>query len=802
MKIDGKKKELVVIGNGMAGVAAVEEIIRLAPERYNITILGKEEHPNYNRVLLADLLTGEKELSELTLNAFSWYKKNGIKLKSGSPVKKISRGERTVTSEDGTTVNYDVLIIATGSLPFMPSVDGIDKTGVMTFRDINDCERIRESAGSAQRAVVVGGGILGLEAAYGLKKLEMDVTIVHLMDRLMERQLDEVAAAYLKEDLEALGMEVLLSKETVGIGGNGSVDSIHFKDGGSVETDMVVMAAGIKPNIELAAASGIYCERGIVVSDTMQTYDPAVYAVGECVEHRGSTFGLVAQVFDHAKVLANHLAGDSRMVFKNKPVSTRLKIPGVPIFSAGRVPAAGDGGADGVIDTIDYHDHGARVYKRLFIKDNTLDGVVMYGDVVDGPALFQRIMDGGDISTKRKELLLGSGPGGRGGGDAVDALPDEAIICGCKGITKAMIVDSVKTEGLFTLDDVKRETGASTSCGGCSDLIERILQATLGSSFKEESGERSICGCTKYTRSDIIKNIREKALKSVGDVMETLGWESVGCDECRPAINYYVSVIWSKDYKNDPTSRLVNERMHANIQKDETFSVVPRLYGGVATAAELKRIAEVAERFDVPLIKLTGGQRIDLVGIERDDLVSVWEALDMPCGYAYGKALRTVKTCVGSLHCRYGTQDSLSLGRSLEKKLDGLWMPAKVKLGVTGCPRNCAESAIKDLGIVGVSGGFEIYVGGCGGIKLRGGELLCTAGTEEEASEITCAFIQYYREDAVYGERSFKWIDRVGLGKIKEVVVADAEERKRLAIKIEAEAALAKDPWEERVKAH
>ena len=808
MNIDGKKKELVVIGNGMAGVAAVEEIIRLSPERYNITIFGKEEYPNYNRVLLADLLTGEKELSDLTLNPFNWYKKHGIKLMSGSPVKEISRRGRTVISEDGTTVSYDILIIATGSLPFIPPVEGVEKKGVLTFRSLGDCERIKERALSAKSAVVVGGGILGLEAAHALKKLDMDVTIVHLMDRLMERQLDEIAALYLKEDLEALGMKVLLGKETVGIGGSDSVESIHFKDGDLIDTDMVVMAAGIKPDITLAASSGIYCERGIVVSDTMQTYDPAIYAVGECAQNRGATFGLVAQVFDHARVLANHLAGDCRMAFKDTPVSTRLKIPGVPIFSAGRIPSVEERGErdavaamDTGIDTIEYHDRGARVYKRLFIKDNTLEGLVMYGDVVDGPALFQHIMDGKDISEKRQELLLGPGVGGRGSGDAVDALPDSAIICGCKGVTKAMIVDAVKTGGLFTLGDVKRETGASTSCGGCSDLIERILQATLGSSFKGDSGEQSICGCTKYTRTDIIKNIREKELKSVGEVMETLGWESVGCDECRPAINYYVSVIWSKDYKNDPSSRLVNERMHANIQKDETFSVVPRLYGGVATPSELKRIADVAERFDVPLIKLTGGQRIDLVGVSRDDLVNVWEALDMPCGYAYGKALRTVKTCVGSLHCRYGTQDSLNLGRSLEKKLDGLWMPAKVKLGVAGCPRNCAESAIKDVGIVGVSGGFEIYVGGCGGIKLRGGELLSTVETEEEAAELTCAFIQYYREDAIYGERSFTWIERVGLGKIKDVVVADAEERRRLAGKIEAEAGFAKDPWEERVRA-
>ncbi len=784
-----EKKRLVVVGNGMAGAAALEEIIKLDPERYDITVFGKERHPNYNRVLLTELLMEEKSLSEITLNDESWYAERGIELCSGSAIVEIDRARRLVRTASGDETPYDTLILATGSVPFMPPIPGIDKEGVLTFRDIKDCESIRKRAESASGAVVVGGGLLGLEAARGLSALGMDVTVVHLMESLMERQLDSVAADYLREDLEELGIKVLLGKKTESLTGNGSVTGMDFSDGERLDAEMVVMAAGIRPNIELAQKSGIYCERGIVVGDTMQSFDPAIYAVGECTQNRGETFGLVAQVFDQARVVANHLAGDCRLSFKNRPVSTKLKIPGIALYSAGTISEGGD--------TIEYHDRGARVYKRLFIKEGRLDGIVMYGDVASGPTLFGRLIAGDDISARRMELLTGAGSGA--GGSPIDAMTDETIICGCNGITKGMVVEAVKTKGLFTLDDVKRETKASTSCGGCSDVVERVLESVLGSSFKSETGERSICACTKYTRDDVIKNIREKELRTVGEVMETLGWETVGCDDCRPALNYYLGMIWPTAAVDDYSSRLVNERFHANIQKDETFSVVPRMYGGVATSDELRRIADVADNYDVPLIKITGGQRIDLLGIPRDKLRNVWKDLDMPSGFAYAKALRTVKTCVGSRFCRFGTQDSLSLGIDMEKALEGLWMPAKVKLGVTGCPRNCAEAPIKDVGVVCVNGGFEIYVGGCGGINTRAGDLMCTVESEEEVLEVTSAFLQLYREEANYGERTFKWIERTGLESVKKAVVGDIEERGELTSRMSIARSVTTDPWAERI---
>lgn len=789
-----ERKNLVVIGNGMAGVSTVEEILKLNPDLYNITIFGKEKLPNYNRVLLADVLTEKKNLEEITLNDFDWYKEMGISLHTGVGVKEINRVKRVVVGDDGRSVKYDKLILATGSVPFVPPIPGRDKEGVLAFRNVKDCERIREAAKNHKKAVVIGGGVLGLEAAHGMLCLGFDVTVVHLMDRLMERNLDELSACYLKEDLEKLGIKVLLGKETLEIEGKKRVEGLKFKDGSSIDADIVVMGAGIKPNMQLAGEAGIYCERGIVVSDIMQTYDPSIYAIGECVQHRGETFGLVAQVFEHGRILANHLAGDARLTFKNQPTSLRLKIPEVKLYSAGNVFE------DEKTETIEYHDRGSRSYKRLFLKDNRIDGIVMYGDVADGQRLFQSLMDREDISEKRQHILFGEAPAGRGGGSAsIDVMADETIVCGCNGVTKGDIVNAIKTKGLFTLEDVKNETKASNSCGGCSGMVEQILESVLGASFQSQQDE-SICGCTKYSRDDVVKNIRERGLKSVAEVMETLGWETVGCEKCRPAINYYISMVWPREYADDPTSRLVNERMHANIQKDGTFSVVPRMYGGVTTPKDLMKIAKVATKYDVPLVKVTGGQRIDLLGIEKENLPAIWKELDMPSGFAYAKALRTVKTCVGSAHCRYGTQDSLNVGVRMEKRFEGLWMPAKLKIGINGCPRNCAESPIKDVGIIGVSGGWEVYVGGAGGIHLRGGDLLCTVGTEEELTDIVGAFLQYYREEADYSERTHKFLERLGLEHVKAVIIEDRGSRKMLVDRMGIALSAVKDPWKERVK--
>ena len=794
MKNTKRKEHLIIIGNGMAGIACVEEILKSDPERYEITIFGAEKHLNYNRILLAHVLTGEKTLQDISLHDMNWYQENNIKLQTGSKVVEIRRRSRVVITEDGLETGYGRLILATGARPVLLSVPGIYKKGVATFRDIDDCERIRGFVRKGNRAVVIGGGLLGLEAAHALLKLGMKVTVVHIMKRLMERQLDDTAASFLKQDMEKLGIEILLNKETVEIMGEGNVEGLLFKDGSSVPADVVVMSAGIKPNADLAKSSGIYCEKGVVVSDTMQTYDPAIYAVGECVQHRGATFGLVGPIFEQARVLANHLAGDCRLIFKNQATSSRLKVYGIDLYSAGTVDE------DASVETIEYSDKGSKRYKRLFLRNNRIQGIVMYGDTGDGHRLFSSLLKGEDLSDKRHNILFGDSVAVKDAA-SLDAMPDEAIVCGCNGITKKMIVDAIEKKGLFTREDVKRETKASGSCGGCASLVDQILEATLGANFEGAAQQAGICGCTKYSRDDIIKNLKEKRLRSVSEVMETLGWETVGCDICRPAINYYAAMTWPKDYKEDSTSRLVNERVHANIQKDGTFSVVPRMYGGAANPEELKKIANAAIKYNVPLVKLTGGQRIALIGVKKEDLPKIWKDLAMPSGYAYGKALRTVKTCVGSIFCRYGTQDSLNLGIELEKKFEGLWMPAKLKMSVSGCPRNCSESGIKDIGIVGISGGWEIFAGGCGGIELKGAEKLCTVKTTQEIMEITSAFIQYYREDAHYGERTFKWIRRIGFNTVRKAVVDDIDNRRRLGLRIEEASSIITDPWRERITA-
>ena len=786
------KEKLVVIGAGMAGLACIEEILKLDTERYEISMFGGEPHLNYNRVLLSHVLRGEKEIKDLYLHDRPWYETRGVKVIAGVKAVELRRKSRAVVFDDRSVAPYSKLILATGSRPFMPKLEGIDKHGVVTFRDLADCDKIKGlAAGGAKKAAVIGAGLLGLEAAYSLLSLGMEVTVVHIADRLMERQLDRQAGALLRADIERLGIKVMLGKETSAVLGNGKVRGLRFKDGSSMEADMAVVSTGVVPNDELARSSGIYCEKGIVVSDIMQTFDPAVYAVGECIQHRGRTFGLVSSVFEQARVLADHLAGSARLIFKDRPSSVRLKIPSIDIYSAGRMD-------EECQDSIEYRDMAEKIYKRLFIKENRLEGILLYGDTSSGPMLFSYMQGNEDISAKRRSLLAGPALSGMAGGET---LADSAIVCGCNGVTKGAIVDAIRKKGLFTRDDVKRETKAASSCGGCATLVDRLLEETLGVDFQGQREPERLCACTMYSKEDILKNIRENGLKSVDEVMDAMGWLSVGCDTCRPAINYYTSMVWPEHHVEDPTSRLINERVHANIQKDNSFSVIPRMYGGVVSPEELKRIADTAIKYKVQLVKLTGGQRIGLFGLKKEDLPKVWKDIGLPSGYAYGKALRTVKSCVGSLFCRYGTQDSLNLAVTLEKRLEGLWMPAKVKMGVSGCHRNCSESLIKDIGITGISGEWKIYAGGCGGIELKKGDLLAEAKTETEAIEITSAFIQLYREEAEYGERTFKWLERRGIASIRKAVVQDLKSRRALISRLESTLSATKDPWKTKASA-
>jgi nitrite reductase (NADH) large subunit len=784
-------KKLVMIGNGMAGVRTIEEILKLSTE-FEITIFGQEPHPNYNRIKLSNILQGDTSFEDIIINPLDWYKENNIQLFTGETITTINTEAKKVISDQGREVAYDELIIASGSKSFILPIPGADKIGVTGFRDIKDCEMMIKSAEQYKKAVVIGGGLLGLEAARGLLNLGMKVDVVHLMPHLMERQLDPIASSMLKAELETQGMNFLMEKETVEILGNDRVTGLRFKDGTEVEADLVVMAIGIKSNIEVAKNSGIYVNRGIVVTDYMQTSASHVYAVGECAEHREIVYGLVAPLYEQGKVLAEYICGVKSEPYEGSVTGTQLKVAGVDLFSAGEIFE--DGTTKSVMV---YNDYEGK-YKRVLVRNNRIVGIVLYGDTKDSTRLFRMLTKREDISGVS---IFESHCGGAGATDDVASMPNDELVCGCNGVTKGAIVEAIKTQGLTTLDQVSHCTNAGRSCGRCKPLVNDILAYTLGDQFDASAAQKtSICGCTTISREELVEEIKAKGLTSVKEVMNVLEWHNEeGCSKCRPAINYYLGMVHMDEYKDDRDSRLVNEKMHANIQKDGTYSVVPRMYGGVTTAADLKKIAEVAEKYDVPLVKLTGGQRIGLFGVKKEDLPSMWEELDMPSGYAYGKTLRTVKTCVGAQFCRYGTQDSMSLGIELEKKFERLDTPHKVKMGVSACPRNCSEAGIKDIGFVGIDGGWEIYVAGNGGVDLRAGDLLATVKTEAEVMELTGAYMQYYRETANYLERTSKWVERVGLEHVKEVL-ADEETRKALNARMDQTLKKYIEPWNEAIQ--
>ncbi|HEY2421712.1 MAG TPA: nitrite reductase large subunit NirB [Neobacillus sp.] len=785
-------KKLVMIGNGMAGVRTIEEILKVSPNKFEITIFGQEPYPNYNRIKLSNILQGDTNFEEIIINSLDWYKENNIQLYTGETVKQIDVEGKRITTEKGRQVEYDELIIATGSNSFILPIPGADKKGVTGFRDIKDCEVMIQSASKSKKAVVIGGGLLGLEAARGLLNLGMKVDVVHLMPDLMERQLDPTASAMLKKELEAQGMNFLMEKQTVEILGDEHVSGLRFKDGSELEADLVVMAIGIKANTEVAKNGDIYVNRGIVVNDFMETSEPHVYAVGECAEHREIVYGLVAPLYEQSKVLANRISGLVGEPYHGSVTGTQLKVAGVDLFSAGEIFA------DETTKAIKVHNEFDGIYKKILIRNNFIVGVVLYGDTKDSTKLFRMLTKKEDISGMTSISILQSE--GAAGSDDVAAMPNDELICGCNGVTKGAIVDAIQTQGLTTLDQVSHCTNAGRSCGRCKPMVSQILAHTLGDKFDPAAAQKtSLCGCTTLSRDEVVAEIKAKGLTSIKEVMNVLEWNNEeGCTKCRPALNYYLGMVYMDAYKDDRDSRLVNEKMHANIQKDGTYSVVPRMYGGVTTAADLKKIAEVAEKYDVPLVKLTGGQRIGLFGVKKEDLPSMWNELEMPSGYAYGKTLRTVKTCVGAQFCRYGTQDSMALGIELEKKFERLDTPHKVKMGVSACPRNCSEAGIKDIGFVGIDGGWEIYVAGNGGVDLRPGERLCTVKTQAEVMEMTGAYLQYYRETANYLERTSKWVERVGLSHVQEVL-ANEETRKALNFRLNQTLKKYNEPWYEAI---
>ncbi|MEM7462198.1 MAG: nitrite reductase large subunit NirB [Pseudomonadota bacterium] len=793
------KEKLVVIGNGMAPGRMLEYLLEADPHRYEITIFNAEPRVNYNRLMLSPVLSGEKTYEDIITHDDDWYAVHGITLHKACKVTEIDRDKKTVTAETGVTQAYDRLVIATGSSPFIIPLPGNDLDGVLTYRDLDDVHNMLLAARGGGKAVVIGGGLLGLEAAAGLKAQGMDVTVLHLMPTLMERQLDAAAGYLLEKAFEELGVTVITKANSQEIlADNGKVAGIKLDDGTELDASIIVMAVGIRPSSELAKLSGLEVNRGVLVSDDMRTSDPDIFALGECVEHRDQCYGLVAPLYEMAKVISDQLLGKASE-YTGSVTATKLKVTGIDLYSAGDFAEADDR------EEIVLRDGAAGIYKRLVLKDNRIIGAVLYGETADGPWFFDLLKKQTDITQMRETLIFGQAYQGASSVDpslAVAALPDDAEICGCNGICKGQIVTKIAENGLSTLDEVRAHTKASSSCGTCTGLVEQIMALTLGDDYNP-AAVQPMCGCTDLGHDEVRRLIKSRKLKSIPAVMQELEWKtSCGCAKCRPALNYYLVSDWPDEYADDYQSRFINERAHANIQKDGTYSVVPRMWGGQTSADELRAIADVVDKFDIPTVKVTGGQRIDMLGIKKEDLPAVWADLGkvgFVSGHAYAKGLRTVKTCVGTDWCRFGTQDSTGLGVRIEKFMWGSWTPAKVKMAVSGCPRNCAEATCKDVGVVCVDSGFEIHFAGAAGLDIKGTEVLGLVKTEDEALEHIVALVQMYREQGHYLERIYKWAKRIGYDEVRRQILDDADKRKQFYDRFVFSQKFAQhDPWSER----
>ena len=793
------KKQLVVIGNGMAGARTVEEILaRGGAGQFEITMFGEEPTGNYNRILLSNVLNGSYKEEEIFLNPLSWYEENNIRLHAGKRASGLLRRARLVYGEDGQPEHYDKLIIATGSRAFIPQMegshmpDGSLKPGVFVFRSLDDCRKIAGWAQGKHSAAVIGGGLLGLEAARGLQNFGLNVHVVHLGGHLMPQQLDPGAGAILKTSMEALGLKVHLKKNTTAILGADQVLGLRFADGATLECDMVIISAGIRANWEIAAGCGLTVERGIVVDDQMRCPDdPNIYAVGECAQHRGHMYGLVAPLWEQAKVLADHITGKNpRAAYHGSKVATKLKVMGVEVASMGVVePQTPED------EVVQFSEPKRGTYKKLIIRDGRLVGGILLGDISKAAYLIQTFDRNTPLPEERLHLLFDIGDPPKQVTFAEMAAG--AQVCNCNGVSKGAIVACVNS-GKRNAKAVMDATRAGMGCGSCKSMVAEIVDWACGGKVEEDPSVHYYVPGVPLTKPELIRAIQERNLRSVSAVFDYLagGKEDAAS---KPGLASLLKTLWKAEYEDEKDARFINERIHANIQKDGTFSVVPQIPGGITSPAQLRRIAFVAEKYHVPLVKLTGGQRIDLLGIRKDDLPKVWHDLDMPSGYAYGKTYRTCKSCVGSDFCRFGLGDSIDLALKIEKEFQGFDSPHKLKLATAGCPRNCSEAMVKDLGAVAVEGGkWEIYIGGAAGSSVRKGDILCHAESHEEVLKYMGRFIQYYRENAKYLERTHGFVQRLGIDRIRAIVVEDSEGiAERLDREIAESKAAWKDPWKD-----
>jgi nitrite reductase (NADH) large subunit len=767
----------LVIGGGIAGQAVCERVRERDP-RVPLTLLCKEPELPYDRVALSHLLAGETARADLQLRPAAWYADHEVDVRLGAVAEQLDLDAGACTLASGEALAFDRVVLCTGSDPLLPPLEGIGLPGVLAFRDPADCDAIAARAREARRAVVIGGGLLGLEAARGIAGLGCPTTVVHLVDRLMERQLDDGAAALLLDAMRDLDVEVRLATQTAALVGDGAVSGLLFADGSLLSADLVVVSIGIRPQVALAREMGLAVERGIVVDDQMVTSHRRALAVGECAQHRGVVYGLVAPIHEQAAVAAGTLTAGSAP-YEGSVQSAKLKVMGVDLVAVGEAT-----GAREVVSA----DAGSRTYRKLVVdEEGRAAGAVLLGDTRGHELLLEHVRRREPV-----EDLLGLLQ--RASEASAADLPDSAQVCNCNGVCKGAIVSAIRSQGLGSTHEVVAVTRAGSGCGSCKPLVSELLSIERGGAAEEPV---YLCPCRRQTREELAALVRERDVDSVSELTATCG-AGHDCGACKPGLAYLVSQVQENRHREERHARFINDRVHANIQNDGTFSVVPRIRGGVTTPAELRRIADVAERHDVRMVKITGGQRIDLLGIRKESLPAVWEELGMPSGHAYAKAVRTVKTCVGTDFCRFGLGDAIGVGIELETRMEGLYTPHKVKSAVTGCPRNCAEAYVKDIGLVAIEGGWEIYVGGAAGANVRRGDLLETVEDAESAIRLALVFLQHYREQAEYLERTYTWVERVGIEAVRAVVLdpeRQAELLERYAI---AKAAADPDPWLER----
>jgi NAD(P)H-dependent nitrite reductase large subunit len=792
------KERLVLIGNGMAGARFVEELLgRGSRQHFDIVIFGDEPYGNYNRILLSNVLAGSHEPKDIFLNSLQWYDKNGIRLHSGVRVESVDRETRTVHGAGGVDEQYDRLVFATGAKPFIPPIQNLAgdaqrfKEGIFIFRTLDDSLQIMKHAAKSRKAIVIGGGLLGLEAARGLLNRGLEVHVVELAPHPMAVQLDAPAGAVLRATLEKMGIRFHLGISVASATGNGHIEGVVFSDGATETCEMLVISAGIRPNVDVAKAAGLVIERGIVIGDDLACVnDPFVYAIGECAQHRGQTYGLVAPAWEQGRVLADRLSGvNPAAIYTGSSTSTKLKIMGVELVVLGRKEPADDKD-----EVTTYADASRGIYKKVIVREGRLNGAIVLGDAVAGPRLLQVFQRGEPVPQDPAELLFSLASAKQ---KSVVDEPDSFQVCNCNGVSKRKILDAVAA-GFRTIKSVCESTRAGTGCGSCKNLVQALVEDACEGSAVDDPSVHYYVPAVPLSKPELVQRIKEHRLRSVSAVFAALAGGKED-PKSKVGLASLLKTIWGSEYEDERDARFINDRVHANIQKDATFSVVPRIYGGVTSPQQLRTIADVAEKYNVPMVKITGGQRIDLLGVRREQLPHIWKDLGMPSGHAYTKAVRTVKTCVGEEFCRYGVGDSTGLGIKIEKKFRGMEAPHKIKMAASGCPRNCAESMVKDVGVVAIEGGrWEVYVGGAAGSRVRKGDVLCVVDSHEEVLKYIGRFIQYYRENAKYLERTYDFVERTGIEKLKEILMEDREGIcERLDAEVERTVESFRDPWEE-----